>query len=235
MSGHTRPYIICHVFSSIDGRIDGPFMSDAAAMPARMEYGRLQGSFGTDAIAYGAVTTQGFVGGAVPARNAGSQMGPGDFVAPHKESSYYVSIDPGCRIAWESGTYRRAGRAPQHVIEMLGENASVAYRSYLRDRGVSYVLAGARTLDLPRALEKLRALFGIRRLLVCGGGATDMAFLSAGAIDELSVVVAPVASGERGVATIFDEAPFAPAAPRAFHLERADRIAGDGLHLVYKA
>ena len=69
--------------------------------------------------------------------------------------------------------------------------------------------AGEGELDLCHAVERLGSLFGIRRLLVCGGGVADMAFLSAGLVDELSVVVAPVASGERRVATIFDESPLA--------------------------
>lgn len=235
MARSSRPYIICHIFSSIDGRIDGPFMFDSAASRARTEYGRLQGSFDVDAIAYGAVTTEGFVGAGAPVFTSTVAVKQGDYVAPHTERSYYVSIDPDYRIAWPSGTYRRAGRAPQHVIEVLREDIPSGYLSFLRDRGVSYVLAGARALDLPLAMEKLRLLFGIRRLLVCGGGATDAAFLAAGLIDELSIVMAPVASGERGVATIFDESPFAPATPRAFHLERADRIEHDGLHLIYKA
>lgn len=48
--------------------------------------------------------------------------------------------------------------------------ASPAYRAYLCACGVSYVLAGTRELDLRLALRKLRTLFGIERLLVCGGG-----------------------------------------------------------------
>lgn len=186
-----RPYVVCHVFAGLNGRIDGAYMLDPAASPARAAYSRMQVEFGADAVAYGAVTTKGFVGSRPLALDTHGSAPKGDFVAPHDERSFYVSVDPAGEIAWESATYRRAGRADAHVIEILTEAASPAYRDYLRERGVSYVLAGSRGLDLPLALRKLRELFGIERLLVCGGGKTDMSFLAAGVLDELSLVLSP--------------------------------------------
>ena len=234
---HQRPYVVCHVFSSIDGRIDGAYMFNEATSDARGAYAHLQGSFDADAVAYGSVTTKGFAGHSKP------DLGPfeeaatsaDDYAAPHVEGFYYVSLDPKGEIDWQSGTYRRAGRSDAHVIEVLTEAAPAAYRALLQARGASYITAGKSAIDVPRALRMLRELFGIERLLVCGGGATDAAFLAAGCLDELSLVVAPVASGERGVATVFDESPFATGGAYAFKLERADRTEGDGLHLVYRA
>lgn len=66
------------------------------------------------------------------------------------------------------------------------------------------------------------------------GGIPDQSFLAAGVLDELSVVFAPVATGDRNAATIFDAAPFAPAAPHAFTLFRAERVEGEGLHVVWR-
>jgi len=40
-------------------------------------------------------------------------------------------VDPAGEIAWESATYRHAGRADAHVIEILTEASSPAYRDYL--------------------------------------------------------------------------------------------------------
>ena len=229
-----RPYVTCHVFAGLNGRIDGAYLSDSVASPARAAYSRMQAEFGTDAVAYGAVTTKGFVGSRSLALGAYESAPEGDFVAPHAERSFYVSIDPVGEIAWESATYYRVGRDDAHVIEVLTEETAPAYRSYLRERGVSYVLAGSRELDLPLALRKLHELFGIKRLLVCGGGKTDMSFLAAGVLDELSLVLSPTVSGERGTASVFDEIHGSTGASYAFSLERVDRLAGDGLHLVYR-
>lgn len=96
------------------------------------------------------------------------------------------------------------------------------------------MLAGSRGLDLPLALRKLREHFGIERLLVCGGGKTDMSFLAAGVLDELSLVLSPTVSGEPETASVFDEMPRSAGGSHVFSLERVERLAGDGLHLVYR-
>lgn len=230
----TRPYVICHVFAGLNGRIEGAYLFDSAASPARAAYSRMQAELGADAVAYGTVTTKGFVGSRSLALGAYESAPEGDFVAPHAERSFYVSVDPAGEIAWESATYRRSGRADAHVIEVLTEVASPVYRNYLREHGVSYVLAGPRELDLPLALRKLHELFGIERLLVCGGGKTDMGFLAAGVLDELSLVLSPTVSGEPGTASVFDEMPPSSGDSYAFSLERVERLPGNGLHLVYQ-
>lgn len=229
-----RPYVICHVFAGLNGHIDGAYMFDPAAASPRAEYARLQGSFGADAIAYGAMTTKGFESADVPEVDATADVPTGDYVAPHREDRFYVSIDPAGEIARRSATYRRTGHDDAHVIEVLTASTPRGYRAYLHDRGISYVLAGKDTLNLPLALEKLRSLFGIERLLVCGGGKTDMSFLAAGVLDELSLVLSPTVSGEPGVASVFDEMTRAAASSHAFELERMERAGVNGLHLVYK-
>lgn len=97
-----RPYVVCHVFVGLNGRIDGAYMLDPAASPARAAYSRMQVEFGADAVAYGAVTTKGFVGSRPLALGTHRSAPKGDFVAPHAERSFYVSVDPAGEIAWES-------------------------------------------------------------------------------------------------------------------------------------
>ena len=231
----TKPYVICHIFMSIDGRISGPFMFDPAAAASREAYARMQGAIGADAIAYGSTTTKGFVGGSLPRLRGGAHVKEGDFVAPHQERSYYLSIDPLGEIAWQSGTFRRAGRPDAHAVELITQQTSHAYRAYLQQHGVSYIVAGHDSVDFARAVHRAGELFGIRRVLVCGGGVTDMAVLASSALDELSLVVAPVASGESDVATLFDESPFASGGSFPFSLASVEQIEGDGLHIVYQA
>ena len=229
-----RPQVICHIFAGLNGHIDGAYMFDPKASRARAAYGRMQAAFEADAIAYGAVTTRGFVGQDAPKFDAPTRAPEGDFVAPHAEKPFYVSIDPNGEIAWRDSTYRRGEREAAHVIEVISEQAPQAYRGYLRSKGVSYVVAGGRALDLPLALCKLRSLFAVERLLVCGGGKTDMAFLSAGVLDELSLVLSPTVSGEAGVASVFDGMGRAAGVSYAFALEHMEAIEGDGVHLVYR-
>ena len=100
-------------------------------------------------------------------------------------------------IGWESGTFNIRGR-DSHVIELLTEATPDAYKAYLREKGVSYVIAGREELDCQIAMEKLYSLFHIKKLLLCGGGIADWSFLRAGMVDELSLLLAPVTDGEQG-------------------------------------
>jgi riboflavin biosynthesis pyrimidine reductase len=56
----------------------------------------------------------------------------------------------------------------------------------LREDGVSYVFAGPKGDDLPRAMEEINALFDVKTLLLEGGGRVNGAFLKHKLIDEFS-------------------------------------------------
>lgn len=73
-----------------------------------------------------------------------------------------------------------------------------------QSKGVSYIFGGRRDVNLGRVLEKLRSSFGIERLLLEGGGKINGAFLAANLIDELSVLVTPIADGGIGAPSLFD-------------------------------
>ena len=64
--------------------------------------------------------------------------------------------------------------------------------------GISYIFAGRDAIDVRTALRKLRRLFGCKRLLLEGGSILNGAFLRAEAVDELSLVVAPMVAGKEG-------------------------------------
>ena len=82
-------------------------------------------------------------------------------------------------------------------------------------------------------LVKLRREFGIEKLLLEGGGGINGSFLAAGLIDELSVLVAPVADGSVGTPSLFDRRAGAGGA-RALELLAVERRASDVLWLRYR-
>lgn len=58
--------------------------------------------------------------------------------------------------------------------------------------------------------QKLYSLFGIEKLMVAGGGVMNWSFLAQGCIDELSLVIAPVADGSTTAVSIFEQSEFSP-------------------------
>lgn len=229
-----RPYIICHILSALDGKITGAFMGTKAAQTVSKEYARIRTEYQADAWLYGTVTTKEFTQGRKPELEPAAEVPDGDFVAENDSALYYVSVDTQGEIGWESGTFRKAGRPDAHVIEVLTEQTPAAYRAYLRGRGVSYILAGSEMLDSRLASEKLHQLFGIDTLLICGGGTINWTFLQQGAVDELSLLIAPAADGNPDSVTVFEKsALLPPGEPVSFHLKNIERLEGDGIRLVY--
>jgi hypothetical protein len=79
---------------------------------------------------------------------------------------YYVSADPSGRLGWQSNTLHYANRPAAHIIEVLTGKAPAAYRAFLHQLKISYIIAGKEHLDCTLAAEKLKRLFGIETLML---------------------------------------------------------------------
>jgi riboflavin biosynthesis pyrimidine reductase len=197
MRATARPYVICHMLPSIDGRIvtRGWDLQRASA-----EYERTAATFDADAWIIGRISMEPYAGKArIPKRKERGRIPRKDFVAEHDATSYAIAIDPKGKLRWEASDIDG-----EHVITILTESVSDDYLAFLQAKGVSYVFGGKSRIDLAKVLRKLRARFGIRKLLLEGGGKINGSFLAANVIDELSILVAPVADGSIGTPSLFD-------------------------------
>lgn len=220
-----RPYVICHMMPSVDGRIVARRWGSAASLDV---YDRTGSKHCADAWMCGRVTMESFGSRRRPRlRRAQAPIPRTDFVAG-RPGSYAVALDPSGRIFWKSGDVQG-----DHVITVLAKTVSDGYLAFLRSKGVSYVFGGDERLDLKRVLVTLRKRFGIRRLLLEGGGGINGSTLRAGLIDELSILVAPVADGSVGTPTLFDVAD-SRARPVHLTLLSAKRLPRGVMWLRYK-
>jgi 2,5-diamino-6-(ribosylamino)-4(3H)-pyrimidinone 5'-phosphate reductase len=226
----TRPRVICHMMTSLDGRIvtDGWPQSPEG----RKQYEIVHGTYEPDGWLCGRVTMQLHFASGVrdEADVARDYSGPprDDFVAPGDHESFAFALDPRGRLLWESGEIEG-----DHVVAILSERVSDDYLSTLRERGVSYLLAGSGDVDLPLALERIGERFGVRTLMLEGGGGINGSMLRAGLVDEVSVLVAPVVDGRVGTASLFDVEGDG-VAPRRLALEAVERRADDVLWMRYR-
>lgn len=232
-----RPYVVCHMVSALDGKIDGEFFSVPEIKPVRDASNRIREELGCEAVLYGATTmAETYAAGyldEVPATDL--HYDREDYIAPSDVHQYYVVIDIEGQIRWESKYIEKRGRARSHVIEVLTENISDAYLAYLRSLDISYVFAGKDALDCALVMEKLKHLFGISNVMISGGGIVNWTFLQAGLIDEVSLVICPLSDGGRNVATLFDQSPYLPHGRTvAFELLNVQTLPGDGLWLKYR-
>jgi riboflavin biosynthesis pyrimidine reductase len=228
-----RPRVICHMIASLDGRIltDGWPLSD----DGRREYEAVHESYDPDAWICGRVTMEEhFAQGLRPdAEIAREHHGAprDDYRAPGEHQSFAFAVDASGRLAWETSDIDG-----DHVVTILSEGVSSEYLAFLRERGVSYLLAGERDVDLPLALEKIAARFGVRTLMLEGGGKINGGMLRAGLIDEVSVLVAPVVDGRMGTPAVFDIEGDDSGDDSSYRLalESVERRADDVLWLRYR-
>lgn len=155
------------MLASVDGRIDVTGWPMSAE--GRREYERVHASYAPDGWICGRITMEPFAGGVRSedevAREHAGEAPRDDFRAPGEHDSFAFAIDPRGRLAWASNDIDG-----DHVVAILSGRVSDEYLAFLRQRGVSYLLAGADDIDLPLALEKIGAGFGVRTLMLEGGG-----------------------------------------------------------------
>lgn len=203
-----RPYIFCHMMTSLDGKIMGSYMETPE--------GSVAGNVFYD-IAFGKnphYKHQGWLSGRVTTDDnftfykepqldlKASAVPAGDFIAEPNVGMYYVSVDPSGRLGWESPTLRYADTTA-HVIEVLTGKTANAYKAFLRKLNISYIIAGENELNYALAMSKLKEQFGIETLMLGGGGVLNWSFIQAGMCDEISVVIAAAADGSSDTPALF--------------------------------
>lgn len=96
-----RPYVICHILSSLDGKITGPFMGTEAVGALAAAYGKYRTEMNADAWLYGTTTTKEFTDFRRPVLEKAGEVTDGDFIADDRAELYYVSVDVDGEIGWQ--------------------------------------------------------------------------------------------------------------------------------------
>lgn len=231
-----NPKIICHIMSSVDGRLlterwTEPFngKSKGELMSVYAAIGR---KLNADAWMFGKNTLQ---EGYFPKKFHTSDKTPLAHPIPylaHKTSSrLFVVIDPDADILYESSAVRG-----DRIVTVLPETAPAAYLEYLQQRDISYLFAGVKGDELNAAMKALAETFGVETLSLQGGGIIDGAFLQAGLIDELSLVVYPGIDGSASSPSIFEYIGREQAPARGLSLEllSAETVQDGVVWLRYK-
>jgi riboflavin biosynthesis pyrimidine reductase len=185
--------------------VDGRLRTERWDVPERghAEYDRTADTYNADAWLCGRITMEEFASGRWKGqKRRGGKVRHVDWIAPFKRGqTFAISLDPGGKLAWKGNTVQG-----DPLIEVLGEDVPDAYLKFLQEKGISYIFAGKKgtELNLRTVLNKLRRKFGIKRLMLEGGGGTNGTFIHQGLVDELSLLLTPVADGGVDEPSLFD-------------------------------
>jgi 2,5-diamino-6-(ribosylamino)-4(3H)-pyrimidinone 5'-phosphate reductase len=195
-----KPYVICHMVTSIDGKILGERWG---RLPRVGDSGKLfettAASFGIDAWLVGNTTMKEFAGPPLRLPASNDRVQRKDYVADLRARRFAIGADAKGVLR-----FRQPEVNGDHIVVLVSEKVSDAYLAHLRAVGVSYLFCGRKHVDVRRALRKIGARLRLRKLLLEGGGVFNGSVLAAGEIDEISQVIAPIADGGTGITSVFD-------------------------------
>jgi len=183
--------------SSVDGKIDGSALSSVMVDGDYEATGtKLKG----DAWICGRTTMQQHFAEKQPfVSKLKIPAGPQAVFVARRAKSYAISVDTLGKLRWSGGDLDG-----DHLVCVVSEQAPEDYLDMLRQKGISYVVAGKSSVDLRKAVDQLGKHFGIRTLLLEGGGHINGAFLQASLVDELSLLVVPGIDGRHEIPAVFD-------------------------------
>lgn len=195
-----KPYIICHMMTSVDGRIDCAMTEQ---LPGVEEYYTSLDALDAPTRISGRVTAA--LEMACPGEFRSDSRTPLGCERVRKAESahgYEVVVDTRGTLLWDGCT---GDERP--LLVLTSEQVSREYLDYLEGLGISYIACGADKIDLPRACSILADEFGVRRAAVVGGGHINAGFLAAGLLDEVSILIGAGIDGRGGMAAVFDGLP----------------------------
>ena len=200
-----RPYIFCHMATSLDGKINGAYASvaDSGNLFYHLAF-ESDGYYHPQGWLSGRTTTDdNFTHYAKPDLDENAPEVPaGDFIVKSPWNMYYISIDIHGRLAWDSSEFIY-NDTHALVLEVLTTKTSNAYKAFLRKLNIPYIIAGDDELDAPLAMKKLKDLFGMETVMLGGGGVLNWSFIQQGLCDELSLVLKNSADGSTDTPTLF--------------------------------
>ena len=198
-----RALITVHMYVSIDGRIDGEFMDEGTGISGDFydqEIFRISDTNANGSRTAGMYAAKGTVN---LSKYSAEGMDYTDWTGNIHADTWNVVFDRKGKLGWEVNYFDYAGRKSQ-VIEVTTQLADLRYLAFLRSMSIPYIIAGKDDLDPELALIKLKQLFHMERITLCGGAIINGVFLKHHLVDQISLVVSPYVSGDNNAKTAFN-------------------------------
>lgn len=168
-----KPYIICYMMTSVDGRIDCDMVGQLAGVE---DYYPLLDELGLQSAISGKTTARLELAekGEFAAKN-NTPFGK-ETVSKKRDSAngYTIVVDTKGTLLWKHDSeYDKP-----HIL-ITSKQVGQEYLNYLNEQNISYIVTGDTQIDLA-ARQSLKGNFRNERLGIVGGPAINTAFLDAG-------------------------------------------------------
>lgn len=223
-----KPYIICYMMTSVDGRIDCNMVEQLAGVE---DYYPLLDELGLQSAISGKTTAR--LELAEPGEFDSKNNSPfGKEIASKKTDSangYTIVVDTKGTLLW-----KHDNEYDQPHILITSKQVSQEYLNYLDERNISYIVTGDNKIDLSAACKVLKETFKIERLGIVGGPAINTAFLDAGLLDEVIVLIGAGIDGRASFPPVFNRKDDGRTAPTPLKLVEAKTYGSGAVFIRYK-
>lgn len=194
----TRPYIVCYMMTSLDGRIDCDMVGKLKGVE---EYYSVLKEYDLPTTVSGRVTAELELAlpGKFEAKENTAAYGKTGFSRKKDAAGYEVVVDTKGTLLWKD-----AADMEKPYLIVMSEQVSEEYLAYLDSRHISWIVCGKDHIDLSGASEILANEFGVKRMGIVGGPAINTAFLEAGLLDEVSVLIGLGIDGRSEMPPVFN-------------------------------
>ncbi|WP_017548703.1 dihydrofolate reductase family protein [Salinicoccus carnicancri] len=233
-----RPYTIIHTHTSIDGNLDIMGLTEfeeASRQYQEMSLDPKKQQFGVQAYLNGKTSTEDNITHyQKPDVDETADTVPyGDYIADPDAPMFYLAMDTRGELAFEENTFGYGG-VQSHIVVVITERVQNSYKDFLRKKNISYIIAGEEQIDYDVMLDKCCRLLGIQRLMVGGGGTINWSMVQNRLVDEVSVILAPIANGDPDGNRFFvAKSPFSTVEETAFKLESVKELEHGTLWIRY--
>ena len=193
----SKPTIVCHMMTSIDGRIDCAMTSQLDGVD---DYYRTLNTLNVPTTVSGRVTAELEMAepGVFTAKDK-TPYGKEGFSKVADAAGYEVVVDTHGKLLWPDA----AGMDKPYLI-LTSQQVPQEYLAYLDGQHISWIACGEEKIDLARACDILAEEFGVERMGIVGGPAINTAFLDAGLLSEVSILMGPGIDGRKEMPSVFD-------------------------------
>ena len=194
----SRPFIVCHMMTSIDGRIDCEMTGKLKGVD---EYYKSLEALEAPARLSGRVTAElelALKGGKFEAKK-NEKYGKEGFSKQKDSEALEIIVDTNGTLLWDDDS-----KYDKHHLIILSENVTNEYLDYLNSKKISWITCGKEKINLGKAVEILFNEFKVKRLAVVGGPLINSSFLDNGLLDEISILIGVGIDGRKGMPGVFD-------------------------------
>jgi len=227
----TKPYVVCHMVSSVDGSLSpGKWTKspDGSRDDWSASYEKIHEQLKADAWIVGRVTMAEMAKGTPHPPSGKLTVERPHHFASREARPFAVALDKSGKLH-----FGRSDINGDHVVVLLGRAVSDEHLAELAGDGVSYIVSDGEDVDLAAALDVLGRELGIKRLALEGGGAINGSFFAAGLVDEFSVIMAPALDARSGSKSIVDFGDVGLSGKVELSLTRCEKLAHGAVHLRY--